>query len=579
MKTIKWFIPMLAAVLIPLNAPAQSKLPAPLPEYTPVTDARLLKPEAHNWLQIRGGYDGIGYSALDKINTGNVKRLVPVWSYSTGQLEGHQAPPIVNNGVMFISTPRNQVLALNAKTGAQIWRYQRDFAEDVNHPHPTNRGVALYNDKVYLATMDAFVVCLDARTGKLVWETKLAENKANYYFTLAPLIAKGKVMVGSSGGEYGIRGFIAAVDAETGKEAWRTYTIPAPGEPGSETWQGNQWKSGGGSVWVTGNYDPKLGLAYFGTGNPGPWPADAHPGDNLYTTSVIALDVETGKIRGHHQYHWNDNWDWDEVSTPLLFDVKRNGRTFPALVHPGRNGYLWLLERKQDSVGFVDAKPFVKQEVFTAIDPKTGRPTYDMSKRLLVGKTTTFCPSHWGGKDWPPAAYNPKTNLIYIPAHENLCVTLAGEAKIAPYEPGKRYVGTDASKTRLFPREGAKYIGEVQAWDMNTGKKAWSYPYPDMDINWGPLLTTAGGLVFAGGSQDRKFRALDVRNGKLLWEFVTNSGVTAMPSSYMVDGVQYIAVQSGWGVDAQKMTGRLNDSMNRKVTVPQGGVVWVFAVK
>ncbi len=578
MKTVRWFVPMLAAMLmplVPLAVHAQQKMP----DYSSVTDERLLKPEPHNWLQIRGGYDGTGYSPLDKINTGNVKRLVPVWSYSTGQLEGHQAPPIVNNGVMFISTPRNQVLALNAKTGQQIWRYQREFADDVNHPHPTNRGVALYKDKVYLATMDAFVVCLDARTGKLVWETKLAENKANYYFTLAPLIAKGKVMVGSSGAEYGIRGFVAAVDAETGKEAWRTYTIPAPGEPGSETWQGDHWKTGGGSVWVTGSYDPKLGLAYFGTGNPGPWPSDAHPGDNLYTTSVIALDVETGKIRGHHQYHWNDNWDWDEVSAPLLFDVKRNGRTFPALVHPGRNGYLWLLERKQDGIGFIDAKPYVHQDVFTAIDPKSGRPTYDMNKRLMVGKPTTFCPSLWGGKDWPPAAYNPKTNLLYIPAHENLCSFLVGEAKIAPYEPGKRYVGTDASKTRLFPREGAKYIGEVQAWDMNTGKKAWSYPYPDMDINWGPLLTTAGGLVFAGGSQDRKFRALDARSGKLLWEFVTNSGVTAMPSSYMVDGVQYIAVQSGWGVDAQKMTARLNSSMNRQITVPQGGVVWVFAVK
>ncbi len=241
--------------------------------------------------------------------------------------------------------------------------------------------------------------------------------------------------------------------------------------------------------------------------------------------------------------------------------------------------YLWLLERKQDGIGFIDAKPYVYQDVFTAIDPKTGRPSYNMDKRLMVGKPTTFCPSLWGGKDWPPAAYNPKTNLIYIPAHDNLCSFMVGEAKIAPYAAGKRYVGTVASKTRLFPREGAKYIGEVQAWDMNTGKKVWSYPYPNMDINWGPVMTTAGGLVFAGGSEDRKFRALDARSGKLLWEFVTNSGVTAMPASYMVDGVQYIAVQSGWGVDAQKMTARLNTSMKRNVQVPQGGVVWVFALK
>lgn len=332
-------------------------------------------------------------------------------------------------------------------------------------------------------------------------------------------------------------------------------------------------------MWVTGHYDPKLNLAYWGTGNAGPWPSDAHPGDNLYATSVVAIEPESGRIRAHHQYHWNDNWDWDEVSPPLLIDIKRAGRTIPALVHPARNGYLWMLERKQDGIGFVDAKAYVKQNVFTAIDPKTGRPSYDMAKRLTVGNTTTFCPSHWGGKDWPPAAFNPRTNLLYIPAHENLCSTLVGEAKIAAYAPGKRYVGTVAAKTRVFPQNGAKNIGEVQAWDLNSGKRVWTYPFPDMNINWGPLLTTAGGLVFGGGSADRKFRALDARTGKLLWEFVTNSGVTAVPSSYMVDGVQYIAVQSGWGVDAQKMVARLNGSMNTNVTVPQGGVVWVFAVK
>ena len=320
MKRLKWWLPTLATALLPLFSTAQAQIA----NYANVTDERLLKPEPHNWLQIRGGYDGIGYSPLSQINTGNIKRLVPVWSFSTGQLEGHQAPPIINNGVMFISTPRNQVLALDAKTGKQLWRYQREFADDVNHPHPTNRGVALYKDKVYLATMDAFVVCLDAKTGKVVWQTKLAENKANYYFTLAPLIAKGKVMVGSSGAEYGIRGFIAAVDAETGKEVWRTYTIPAPGEPGSETWpKGDFWKNGGGPVWVTGNYDVATNTAYFGTGNGGPWMGDQRPGDNLYTASTIAIDVATGKIKGHHQYHPNDSWDWDEVSPPILVEIGR----------------------------------------------------------------------------------------------------------------------------------------------------------------------------------------------------------------------------------------------------------------
>ena len=262
-----------------------------------------------------------------------------------------------------------------------------------------------------------------------------------------------------------------------------------------------------------------------------------------------------------------------------MIDIRRNGRDIKALVHPGRNGYLWILERKADSIAFVEGQPFVKHNVILSLDPKTGRPTYDMDKRLLTGKSVTFCPSHWGGKDWPPSAYNPKTRLLYVPAHENLCSTLVGEAKIAPYVAGKRYVGTDAAKTRVFPAPGADHIGEIQAWNLDTGKKVWTYNIPNMNINWGPVLTTGGGLVFSGGSADRNFRALDARNGKLLWEFKTNSGVTGVPSSYMVDGVQYIAVQSGWGVDAQKMITRLNGSMNTNVQVPQGGVVWVFAEK
>src|SRR5262245_12731860 len=392
----------------------------PLTNYTPVTEARLLNPEPQNWLMYRRTFDGHGYSPLDKINTSNVSRLVPVWSYSTGVLEGHQSPPIVNNGVMFVTTPGNQVLALNAKTGDLIWRYKRELPDDIVQSHPTNRGVGLYEDMVYIGTLDAFVVALDAKTGKVVWETKVDNYKHAYYFTLAPLVAKGKVMVGTSGGEFGIRGYVAALDAKTGKEVWRTHTIPAPGDPGHETWQEDQWKTGGGSVWITGHYDPKLNLTYWGTGNPGPWLGDMHPGDSLYTASVIALDVDTGKLRGYHQYVPNESWDWDEVSTPLLIEYKRKGRSIPGLVHPGRNGYLWLLERQQDAIKFVDAKPFVKQEVFTAIDPVTGRPTWDESKKPATGKTVTFCPSHWGGKDWPPAAWNAKTRPMDVPAAEDV---------------------------------------------------------------------------------------------------------------------------------------------------------------
>ncbi|HTP95915.1 MAG TPA: methanol/ethanol family PQQ-dependent dehydrogenase [Burkholderiales bacterium] len=569
----------IAAAVVAILSPAAANAQGAAGNYSPVTDERLLKPEPQNWLMYRATYDGMGYSPLARINTKNVKKLVPVWSYSTGVLEGHQAPPIVNNGVMFVSTPENQVLALNARTGDLIWRYKREMPEDALQPHPTNRGVALYGDKVYLATLDAFVIALDARTGKPVWETRMEDYKKAYYFTLAPLIVKGKVMVGASGGEYGIRGFIAALDAETGKEVWKTYTVPAPGEPGSETWpQNDAWKTGGASVWITGNYDPNLDLTYWGTGNAGPWLGDMRgTGDSLYAASVIALEPDTGKMRAYHQYHWSESWDWDEVSTPLLIDVKRGGRTIKALVHPGRNGYLWLLERQANGIKFIDAKPFVKNDVITAVDPVTGRVSYDMDKKPGMGKTVTFCPSLWGGKDWPPAAYNPKTKLLYVPAHENLCATLKGDPQVPKYEAGKRYMGIDLNATRVFMRPGADHIGELQAWDMSTGKKVWTHNYKH--INWGPVLTTGGGLVFSGGSSDRMFRAFDARTGKVLWEFRTNSGVTAVPVSYEVDGKQYIAVLSGWGVDAQKMVNRLNQSMGYSVTVPQGGVVWVFAVR
>jgi alcohol dehydrogenase (cytochrome c) len=541
--------------------------------YSPVTDARLTSPEAGNWLMYRRTYDSWGYSPLERINTRNVGTLVPVWSASTGTTEGHQSPPIVNDGVMFITTPFNQVFAYDAKTGDLLWRYRRQMPPDIRMGHPTNRGVALYGDKVYMATSDAKVVALNAKTGAVVWDKAVADYNTGYYMTMAPLAARGKIMVGVSGGERGIRGFVAALDAETGNQVWKTYTIPGPGEPGNDSWPGDSWKTGGAPVWVTGSYDPKLGLTYWGTGNPGPWTGDTRPGDNLYTSSVIALEVDTGKLRGHHQYHWNDSWDWDEVSAPLLIDVPRNGALVPGLVHPGRDGYLWTLERKPDGISFISGKPYVKQNVFTKLDPVTGRPEYDMTHKPEVGKRAKYCPSLWGGKDWVPAAYSPKTGYLYIPANENLCQELEGEE--VEYRPGQQYTG---AQTRDFiVAEGADHIGELQAWNMKTGERVWTHKYESP--NWGPVLTTGGGLVFTGGTWDRKFHAFDAASGKLLWEFRTNSGITGVPTSYEVDGVQYIAVQSGWGVDAQGMTGRIDRARNTETIVPQGGVIWVFALR
>jgi alcohol dehydrogenase (cytochrome c) len=554
---------------ITLGAAAQ-----PIRDYNAVTDARLVAPEARNWLMYRRTYDSWGYSPLTRITTGNVASLVPVWSASTGTTEGHQAPPIVNDGIMFVTTPFNQVLAFEAKSGELLWRYRRQMPPDIRMGHPTNRGVALYGNKVYMATSDAKVVALDARSGAVAWESTVEDYNGGYYMTLAPLAARGKIMVGVSGGERGIRGFVVALDAETGKQVWKTYTVPAPGEPGSDTWPGDSWKTGGGPVWITGSFDNELGITYWGTGNPGPWTGDRRPGDNLYTNSVVALDVETGKLRAFHQYHWNDSWDWDEVSAPLLVDLPRDGRVVHGLVHPARDGYLWFLERSASDISFIGAKPYVTQNVFTRIDPKTGRPEYDMAHKPAVGKRATYCPSLWGGKDWPPAAYSPRTGFLYIPANENLCTQLEGDEEVE-YRRGQQFTG--ATTTDFTVAAGADHIGELQAWNLKTGERAWTHKFESP--NWGPVLATAGGVIFEGGTTDRYFRAFDAASGKELWRYRTNSGITGVPTSFEVDGVQYVAVQSGWGVDAQGMLGRIDRARGTETIVPQGGVVWVFALK
>ena len=546
-----------------------------LPPYMSVTDARLRNQDNDSWLLYRGSYDSHGYSALDQIDTDNVATLKPVWSFSTGLREGHQAPPIVNNGYMYVSTPQNHVLALNAVTGDLLWRYVRYLPDDLQQFHPTNRGVALYGDLAYLATVDAFLVALDALTGEVVWEVAVEDYYNGYYMTMAPLIVDGVVMVGVSGGELGIRGFVAAFDAETGEELWKTYTIPAPGEPGSESWPEDTWKTGGVPVWITGSYDPDLNLTYWGTGNGGPWMGDTRPGDNLYSTSVIALDPKTGELKNHHQYHWNDSWDWDEVSAPLLIDYEREGKIVKGLVHPGRNGYLWFLERSAEQITFVDANPYVYQDVFTSIDAITGRPEYDMTKKPGTGYEASFCPSLWGGKDWPPAAFDPNSRLLFIPANENVCSTMVGEE--IEYSPGRAYMGRGTSDDGgFFVRDGADHIGELQAWNVDTGERAWTTTFESH--NWGPILATAGDLVFMGGTNDRKFRAFDSTSGEVLWEYPTNSGVIGVPVTFTADGKQYVAVQSGWGVDAQREQNLINMTRGSDTYVPQGGVVWVFAL-
>ena len=514
---------------------SQPRVVAGAPVVIPVTDARLRDPEPESWLLYRRTYDGLGFSPLDQIDTTSVADLAPAWTFPTGGADDGdpQSPPIVNGRMMFVTTAE-QVIALDAATGELLWRYRLSLPDDMRRPHATNRGVALYGDRVYVGTLDAHVIALSAATGRVVWNRTVADYRRTYYITMAPLIVDGLVMVGMSGGEHGIRGFITALDAASGEEVWRRYTVPAAGEPGSETWPDESWRTGGAPVWLTGTYDPDLNLTYWGVGNGGPWTGDTRPGDNLYTNSTIALDPATGALRNHYQYHWNGSWDWDEANAPLLVDVERGGRTFPALVHAGRNGYLWLLDRTGGEMRFLEAQPFVQQNVFARVDPVTGRPEYDDARRPGVGKRVEFCPSYAGGRSWRPEAYSPQTRLLYVPAIENLCSTMEGHA--VEYRPGHAFVGATFD---VYEVEGAGHVGELQAWNLDTGQRAWTHELP---TRFDSVLATAGNLVFAdsGGI----LRAFDALSGEPLWSHaLERHAARGVPASYAVGGEQYVALQ------------------------------------
>lgn len=559
-----------------LSIPAQPPsppTPAILRDYPAVSAERLQHPADEEWLMIRRTYDGWGYSPLEQINTKNVAQLRPVWTLSTGMNNGHEAAPVVNGGVMFVSTSFNQVLALDATSGAVLWKYRSPSPSNVRGK-PVSRGVSLYGDKVFTVLTEAVLVALDARSGKEVWRATVGDNSIGEYMTAPPLVADGKLITGISGGDGANRGFVAAYDPETGRQIWKTYMTPSPGEPGSDTWRGDDWKTGGAATWVTGNYDPETNLVYWGVGNGFPWVGFARPGDNLYTASTVAIDAATGAIKGHFQYTPNESWDWDEVSPPILVDYRRGGRTIKGLINFARSGYLYFLERTDGPIKFVEGMPYVKQNVFRSLDPKTGRPDVDPARKPDIGKLADFCPSWHGAKNWQPGAYNPKTRMIYTPTQENICAVMIGRT-IQTSSGATRA----ASTQRMYIAPGADHLSEVQAWNVDTGKKVWSHNF-ETSPNWGPILTTGGGLVFSGGTNDRMFRAFDASTGKVVWEFPTNSGIYAPPSSFAIGGKQYVAVLSGWGQDARLMQTRIDAvSPGRFPDVPEGGVIWVFALR
>ena len=519
-----------------------------------------------NVLNYGMGYNLQRFSPLTQINKDNAKNLVPVWNYSFADDRSEESQPLVYQGVLYVTT-HNATMAVDAKTGKQIWKSKIDYPAET--PRVVccgiiNRGAALFDGKVFRTTLDANVIALDAKTGKELWRQKAADIKEGYSMTVAPLVADGVVITGISGAEFGTRGFIDGWDPATGKHLWRTHSIPSPDEPGGDTWKGDTWKLGGGSTWITGSYDPEQNTVFWGVGNPGPFNAAVRPGDNLYTCSVLALDPKTGKMKWHFQFSPNNPFDYDAVAEMVLADMNVEGKPTKVLMNANRNGFFYVLDRSNGKL--LAANPYVKVNWASSIDLKTGKPVEtDVTRDAREGKKVTVYPSILGGKNWQPMSFNPQTGLAYANT-----LVFGGHYKTEPatYKAGEWYLGMDLTDLWDWP-EGPR--GQLKAIDPMTGKTKWEQP---SDIpRFSGVLSTAGGVVFSG-KLTGEFEAFDADSGKKLWQFQTGSGIEGQPVTWQQDGVQYVAVTSGYGGVYSLFSGD-----ERLANVPAGGSLWVFAVK
>ena len=527
------------------------------------------------------GTQGQRYATSTQINADTVKNLVPAWSFSFGgeKQRGQESQPLVHNGKMFVTASYSRIYALDLKTGEKVWKYEHRLPDGIMPCcDVVNRGAALYDNLVIFATLDAQLVALNQDTGKVVWKEKIEDYAAGYSATAAPLIAKGMVITGVSGGEFGVVGRVEARDAKTGKLVWSRPTVEGHmgmlrgAENGitgttNASWPGEMWKSGGAATWLGGTYDASTNLVYFGTGNPGPWNSHLREGDNLYSCSTLAIDVDTGKIVWHYQTTPHDGWDFDGVNEFVTFDM--NGHRVGAKAD--RNGFFYVIDAKNGKLE--NAFPFVKKITWaTGIDLKSGRPNYvpenrpgDPTKSAegQKGEVVFSAPSFLGGKNQMPMAYSPKTGMFYVPANEwgmeiwNEPVT---------YKKGAAYLGAGFTIKTL----NDDYIGALRAVDPKTGKIAWEIK--NNAPLWGGVMTTAGNLVF-WGTPEGYLKAADAKTGKVLWQFQTGSGVVAPPISWEDNGTQYVAVVSGWGGAVPLWGGDVAKKVN---FLEQGGSVWVF---
>nr|WP_081987839.1 methanol/ethanol family PQQ-dependent dehydrogenase [Sphingomonas sp. 37zxx] len=556
---------------------------APAPVVLGPSDADLMNDAENpqNVLTYGMGPKGQRFSTLTALNAGNVSKLVPAYAASLGgeKQRGQESQPIVYDGMIYVTGSYSRLFAFDARTGEEKWQYDARLPDGIMPCcDVVNRGAAIHGDKIIFGTLDAHMVALNRMTGKVVWNKKLADYAAGYSYTAAPMIVNGKVIYGNSGGEFGVVGKVEARDVNTGELIWSRPTIEghvgvgADGKPTTMTgklnasWDGDQWQNGGGATWLGGTYDPETKLVYMGTGNPAPWNSHLRPGNNLYTSSTLALDPETGEIKWHYQTTPHDGWDFDGVNEFIPFEGVVNGKPMKLGGKADRNGFFFVLDRTNGK--FVSANPFVSKITWAKGFDKAGKPIYDPANRpgpptAEKGSTVFSAPSFLGGKNWMPMAYSRQTNLFYIPSNE-WGMDIWNEP--IAYKKGAAYLGAGFTIKPLYD----DHIGVLRAMDPMTGKIVWEYK--NKAPLWGGVLSTAGNLVFTG-TPEGFLKAFDAKTGKELWKFNTGSGVVGSPVTWEQDGEQMVAVMSGWGGAVPLWGGEVAKSINM---INQGGMLWVF---
>jgi alcohol dehydrogenase (cytochrome c) len=496
----------------------------------------LVKPPAANWTSYNGDYTGRRYSSLAEINTGNVRQLRAQWVFHARNTDRLEVTPIVLDGTMFV-TAANDAFALDARTGRVVWHYSHPISEGLidDASRHVSRGAALLHNRVYLETDNAHLLCLDARSGNLIWDVAYADWNKNYGATSAPLVVKDKVLVGTSGGDDGVRGFVAAYDATTGKLAWRFWTIPAPGEFGSESWPKDLHLHGGGTTWMPGTYDPELNLIFWTTSNPSPdFEGSVRPGDDLYTDCVLALDPDSGKLKWYFQFTPHDLFDYDATETPILVDAVYKGEPRKLMVQANRNGFIYVLDRSNGR--FLSAVPFVEKLNWAKAIDADGRPIRTDVQPTPAG--ARVCPGYAGATNWFAPAYNESTHFVYFMALEE-CETYFSKLEPETFKEGQTYYSTGVK--RITSEQSQKIL---LAYDLENAAFAWKYPQVGSGHSSGGTMTTRGGLVFFGDDA-ASFEAVDAKTGKALWHFNTGQGMSASPMSYAIEGKQYVAVAAG----------------------------------